>query len=178
MFVFVYFFLLPFHIQGSREPSALLLCMSALLAITAAFGSLQIRKAEYWERKHAFLLYGKCFVGDIIFFTASFPRIGKTESQIRVCVICLFLHWQFFVDRCHTSCKCLLKMLMVFVVLCLLALSCLRKAESPTRVCLVCARYLQQEQPNATCTYRMPVHAGLSNCYHCAVRPVWLVNCD
>ena len=172
--VFCLFFLLPFHIQESRGPNALLLCMSALLAITAAFGSLQIRKAEYWERKHAFLLYGKCFVGDIwwYFFKAPFPRIGKTESQIRVCIICLFLHWQFFVDRCHTSCKCLLKMLMVFVVLCFLALSWLRKAESQTRVCLVCARYLQQKQPNATCASRMPVHAGSSNCYHCALRPV------
>ena len=161
----------------------------------------------------------------LFFFTASFPRIGKTESQIRVCIICLFLHWQFFcwslsyflqmfiedvdgiccfvlvgsfltqesresnarvcscinnifVDCCDTYCKCLLKMLMVFVVLCFLALSWLRKAESPTRVCLVCPRYLQQKQPNATCACRLPVHAGLSDCYHCAVRPVWLVNCD
>ena len=199
--------------------------MSALLAITAAFGSLQIRKAEYWERKHAFLLLLQMFCWWYYFFSRlPFQALGKTESQIRVCIICLFLHWQFFVDRCHTSCKCLLKMLMVFVVLCLLALSCLRKAESQTRVsalalttfffivvilianvywrcwwfllfcafwlfldsgkqrvqraCALFARYLQQEQPNAICACRMPVHAGLSNCYHCALRPVWLVNYD
>ena len=82
MFVFVYFFLLPFHIQESREPSALLLCMSALLAITAAFGYLQIRKAEYWERNHAFLLYCKCFVGDIIFFSRlPFQELGRPRVK-------------------------------------------------------------------------------------------------
>ena len=59
--------------------------MSALLAITAAFGSLQIRKAEYWERKHAFLLYGKCFVGDITFFQGFLSSNWENwESNSRV----------------------------------------------------------------------------------------------
>ena len=110
-----------------------------------------------------------CFV-----LVGSFLTQESRESNARVCS-CID---NIFVDCCDTYCKCLLNVLMVFVVLCFLALSWLRKAESPTRVCLVCARYLQQEQPNATCACRMPVHAGLSNCYHCAVRPVWLVNCD
>ena len=52
------------------------------------------------------------------------------ESNARVCSCIDYI----FVDCCDTYCKYLLTMLMVFVVLRLLALSCLRKAESPTRV--------------------------------------------
>ena len=178
MFVFVFFFLLPFHIQESREPSALFLCMSALLAITAAFGSLQIRKAEFWERKHAFLLYGKCFVGDIIFFHGFLSKNWENrESNSRVhymsvltlTIFCWSLSYflQMFIEDVDGIC--------CFVLFGSFLTQ--ESRESNARVPCLCA-LLAAETAKRHLRCRLPVHAGLSNCYHCAVRPVWLVNCD